>query len=294
MRSLVISLIFALPVQAKNLIVKGATIDLQIRPDKRVVTDAQIETAVLKAADTLIGYYGKFPVKTLTVDVFPNPRGGFFGQSFGGRRVTFYVGSAVVSEELRQDWILVHEMFHLGFPDIVDRKLNWIGEGASTYLEGIARTRIGILAPEKLWEDFLDGFADALPLAGDGGLNTERRYRREYWGGALFWFLIDLEIREKSKGKRSLDKVMARILDEGGTGGMEWTLDEIIDSIDKAAGFPLGRRYYERFGPRAATEDLPALWKRLGVATQRVKGVEKVTFDSKAPLADTLKALMTH
>ena len=288
---ILLGLLLAAPMSAKNLPVKGATLDLQIHTEKRIITDAQIEEAVGEAARTVVGYYGKFPVKELKVEVYPNPRqpNGFFGQAFNGRRVTLYVGSSAKPEKLRQDWILVHEMFHLGFPDLDDAKYNWIGEGLSTYLEGIARVRSGNLAPEKLWEDFLDGFADALPRPGDGGLNTERRYRREYWGGALFWFLMDLEIREKTKGLKSLDNAMLRILDEGGTGGMVWSLDELIDSLDKASGFPIGRRYYERFGPRPATEDLPALWKKLGIVKQN----GKITFDPKAPLAATLKALHT-
>lgn len=45
-------------------------------------------------------------------------------------------------EALQRDWVLVHELFHLGVPSFW-RERRWLDEGLATYCEAVLRTRAG-------------------------------------------------------------------------------------------------------------------------------------------------------
>ena len=275
--------------QAAPLKVGGAEIKIDGGTTGYRVTRAQIEGAVEAAARATAAYFGKFPVRKLTVTVKPFERGttGIFGRSLDGAEVVLYLGTAVEWPKLKKDWILAHEMFHLGFPTLQGQDPDWLGEGLATYQEPMARARDGQLTQEEVWHELIDGFTDALPAPGDGGLNSETRYRRIYWGGALFWFLMDLEIREKSQNKKSLDDALILIWKDHGTAKNFVPLKTFLAKFDKAVGYPLVQKYYKRFANTPATEDLSALWKKLGVA----QNGETANLDDLAPWAHVRRSL---
>src|SRR5258708_39912346 len=84
------------------------------------------------------------------------------------------------------------------------RSHHWIEEGLSTYVEPVARARAGFLNREKVWMDWLDGFPQGQPAPNDRGLDYTHTWGRTYWGGALFCFLADLEIGERTHNRRGL------------------------------------------------------------------------------------------
>lgn len=275
--------------RAVALKIGGAEITVEGGTSGYKVTRVQIEEAIKAAARATAAYYGTFPVPRLNVTVkpFEHSPTGIFGRSLEGKQVVFYLGTEVDFAKLKKDWILAHEMFHLGFPTLTDQDPDWLGEGLATYQEPLARARDGQLTQEEVWYELTDGFADALPRPGDGGLNGETRYRRLYWGGALFWFLIDLEIREKSQNKKSLDDALILIWKDQGTAKSYWPLEKFLRKFDAAVGFAIAQKYYRRFATTPATENLVALWKRLGVTPMG----DKVTLDEAAPGASLRKSL---
>ena len=123
-------------------------------------------------AMAIAAYFEKFPtVGTLiSVEIVPDSRE-IHGTTYGARRIQLRVGSQVDSAQLRVDWTLKHELFHLAFPTLEDR-YNWAQEGLSTYLEPLARVRLGQLRPEKVWSDLVSGLPQGLPQKGDAGLNS--------------------------------------------------------------------------------------------------------------------------
>ena len=90
-------------------------------------------------------------------------------------------------------------------------------EGLATYVEPLGRARTGLIAVEQVWSELLDGLPKGLPGAGDRGLDRTPTWGRTYWGGALFWFLADVEIRRRTSGRRGLDALRAIVVrrDEG-------------------------------------------------------------------------------
>ena len=157
-------------------------------------------------------------------------------------------------------------------------------------MEPIARARAGILSAADAWKGLAEGLPKGLPLADEDGFDRNRRWGTLYWGGALFWFLADLEIRERTGGRRSVADAIRAIRAEGGTIAVRWPVHRTLATGDRATGTDVLTSLYARFGRAAARygqADLDALWKALGVAVEA--GV--VRFDDGAPLASVRRAI---
>ena len=106
-------------------------------------------------------------------------------------------------------------------------------------------------------------------------------------GGALFWFLADVEIRRRTSGRRGLDDALRAIVAEGGTLGQLWSVERVIATADRAVGAPVLRDLYRKMATSPAPVDLDALWRSLGV--RRDEG--HISFDEAAPLAWVRRAI---
>jgi hypothetical protein len=246
-----------------------------------------VEEWVHDAASAVLTVYGRYPVKQATIVVEVGRGSGVGGgRTWNGRLTRIRVGADATRASLHNDWVMTHEMFHLGFPD-VEGGLDWMDEGLSTYMEPLARARAGNLRPEDAWSSMLDGIPKGLPRAGDQGLDHTPTWGRTYWGGALFWLLADIEIRQKTGNQKSLDDVLRAIMKEGGDGSQTWPAAKIFRRGDAAIGMPILEKLDERLGARPETTDLDALWQQLGI----VRRDGKVTFNDSAPLAGIRRAL---
>jgi hypothetical protein len=267
--------------------IAGGVIDVRFQ-GRPGASRQQILQWIGRAGEAVSRYYGRFPVKHVTIQVRSGMGRIRNGNTVGGRRIRIVVGHGTKQADLDDDWIMTHEMFHLGFPDLPDR-YNWMEEGLSTYLEPIARVRVGHLTPQRIWADMVEGMPRGLPRAGDRGLDNTPTHGRIYWGGCLFWLTADIEIRRRTDGKKSLDDAIRAILDAGGDGSADWPIDRVISVGDKATGTTVLAEVHERMGPQAEQTDLDALWRDLGVNYRR----GSVEFDDKAPLAWVRKAIAT-
>lgn len=265
----------------ETLQLQGGTVEIIFSKSKFGITRKQFIDAINTSIKALTTYYQKFTVPELRLEVIPhdNPTD-ISGYEFSGRSIQWKVGTNVSADRLMNDWTLTHEMFHLGFPAF-DDNYNWLDEGMATYLEPIARARIGNLPVEQVWSDLYTGLPKGLPKAGDKGLANTATWGRTYWGGALFWFLADLQIREKTKNAKSVDTVMRAVLADQGDASHFWSIEQLIRVADQATGFPVLEGLHRRLAIAPGTEDLDHLWKQLGV----VVGDETITFNDKAPWA---------
>src|SRR5262249_17816903 len=76
-------------------------------------------------------YYDGFPATSLRIQVVPESGGGVQGGKTWGYRGGFIrvqVGRDVTEAQLKDDWVLVHEMTHLALPDVGDDQ-TWFSEG---------------------------------------------------------------------------------------------------------------------------------------------------------------------
>ena len=149
------------------------------------------------------------------------------------------------------------------------------------------RVRAGQISEEKFWGDMLEGFPRGLPEDGDQGMDRTHTWGRTYWGGARYWLMADLEIREQTRGKKSLDDVLRAVLAEGGDGSRHWTLEELLASAKKSSGTDVLEKLHAEMGMKPEAADLDAFWKKLGVKYNA--GI--ITFDDDAPDAAIRKAM---
>ena len=267
----------------------GGAVDVAVAPGDLAVTRADVDDWVRRSAAAVGAYYGRFPLRRALVIVLPSNRDRVgFGTTLGngGGAIMVWVGRGATTAQLASDWVLTHEMVHLGIPNL-PRAHRWLEEGIATYVEPLARARAGTLGAAEVWAGLVKGLPNGLPQAGDQGLDRTHTWGRTYWGGALFCFLADLDIRERTRNRRSLDDALRGILAAGGDIAVSWPLERLLEEGDRATGVPVLTELHARMGARREDVDLGALWRRLGVSATR----GSVSFDDTAPLAAVRRSL---
>lgn len=248
-----------------------------------------IERWLSDSAAAVAHYFDGFPLmKTLIVAVPVAGRGGVvFGRvrGGGGGTILLRLGEQVQRDQLYDDWILVHEMVHLGAPFVTGRA-GWLMEGMATYAEPIIRARAGWRTQEQLWLEFAGQMPRGVTALTRESLDAVSRAGL-YWGGAIFMLLADLDIRERTDGRASLETCFRAVLKAGGDTTARWPRQRMLDACDAATGTDTMARLARRYVSQPGDLDLDALWRELGV---RFDG-RMVTFDDSAPKAALRRAI---
>jgi hypothetical protein len=248
---------------------------------------------VRSSALAVTTYYGRFPLPSLRVRILPaagirDIHGTTYGRK-GSALIRIFVGSPASAGDLREDWVMTHEMVHLAFPSMSDEH-HWIEEGIATYVEPIARAESGTLDVQTVWRELVEGLPNGLPRPGDEGLDHTHTWGRTYWGGALFCLLADVDIHRRTANRYGLQDALRAILNAGGNVEVDdWPLQRALKVGDQGIGIPVLAELYDRMKAAPAGIDLPALWKKLGVRID----AKVVTFDDNAPWAQIRRAITT-
>jgi hypothetical protein len=265
------------------------TILLGVAPQNLGLTAEQARAWIATSAGAIAQYYqGHLPARHTLVLLMKGSGRNTRGETLGGGGPTVLVRASdlVTPSTTREDWVVTHELFHANFPDI-GREHAWLSEGLATYLEPIARARVGLVSDTKYWQDLLEGLPQGLPEAGDEGLEHTRTWGRTYWGGALFCIMADITLREQSGNRHSLDDVLWAIGKTGTTDEAFWEIQQVLDVGDRATGSHVLHDLYEQLAQKPGTVDLEKLFARLGV---RARG-GSVVFDDAAPLAKIRRSI---
>ena len=274
------------PFETAHIRVTGGEVDVAVLPGEAGVDRTALLAWVERAAGDVGAYYGRFPLPRALVILIPGGRRAVgFGTTMGngGGSIMIWVGAAASETDLRRDWVLTHEMVHLGLPNL-PRAQHWMEEGLATYVEPIARARHGHLTVEEVWTDLVRRTPQGVP--GAGGLDANSGFQAIYWGGALFWLLADVEIRERTDNRRSLEDALRAILDAGGSIAVTWPVERTLAAADRAVGVPVLGPLYARMAQSGERVDLPALWARLGL-----EDAGGIRFRDDAPLARIRRAI---
>jgi hypothetical protein len=163
--------------------------------------------------------------------------------------------------------MMTHEMVHLAFPSVEDRH-HWIEEGIATYVEPIARIQAGHFDSASMWTDLVRDLPKGLPEDGDRGLDNTHTWGRTYWGGALFCFLADIQIRRETRNAKGLIDAVRGIVNAGGNITRDWELEDVLRIGDKATGTNALMRLYLEMRDKPVRPDLPKIWSQLGVSLE--------------------------
>ncbi|HMC30578.1 MAG TPA: hypothetical protein VKL99_07055 [Candidatus Angelobacter sp.] len=271
--------------------IPGATIDVTLPGETMKLSRQDLLGWVKGAAKAVSSYYGRFPVRHLTLVIRSSNGSGIrHGVTYAkdGGLILISVGRDADIAETKDDWVLTHEMIHLAFPSMPDDQ-HWIEEGISTYVEPVARVRAGLMPLNELWRTFVRDMPKGEPGSGDQGLDNTHTWGRTYWGGAMFCLLADVRIRERTNNRKGLQDALRGVIDGGGNITEDWDIEKALALGDKAAGTTVLRDLYREMRDKPAPVDLDQLWKKLGVEAKN----GSVSFNDRAPEANIRKAIAT-
>jgi hypothetical protein len=274
--------------RAGALEVGGAPITVAVAPVHFAMADEDILRWVTEATRAVAAYYRRFPVPQLLVLVVPDAGQHLSGFTLGegGASILLRLGRSLSVERARAHWVLTHELMHLGFPSLRRNHL-WLEEGMAVFGEPIVRVRAGMMDEGELWSEWLEQGPLGLPRPGEGGLESTHTWARTYWGGALFWLLLDVTLRERTHNARSADDVLRALVAEGGNITRRWEVEDVRRVADGAAGSPVFSELFHSLAEAPGAPDLDALFGRLGVSLHS----GALVYDDSAPLADVRRAM---
>ena len=158
--------------------------------------------------------------------------------SGGGGTIFLRVGEQATPKNLEQDWVLTHEMTHLTFPT----------QESPAPLGGRGRRHVcrAFCAREDRLADARRGVerrrrrraARPCPRRATRASIARTRGGSTYWGGALFYLLADVGIRQRTQNKFGLEHALRGINAAGGNNAVRWSIEETFAAGDKAVGVP--------------------------------------------------------
>ncbi len=156
--------------------------------------------------------------------------------------------------------------------------------------------RGGAYSEEQAWRKIMQGFRrgeravphltlqQAMPLGSwDGIMKT-------YWGGAAIFLMADVELRQASANRHSLDSVLARLAACCLPSSSHWYGRSFMRKLDSLAPFALFERYYDRYRDARAFPDYAATVARLGIRLVE----DRAVIDPHAELAGLRAAIMAQ
>jgi len=266
-----------------TLLMGGSKIDVTIESGEMKVSQAELMQWVKSAAEAVATYYGRYPVPHVRIQIIPVDGSGIrHGQTFGyeGGLIKIRVGAQTPTAELGNDWMLTHEMVHLSFPSMADEH-HWIEEGIAVYVEPIARIQAKQMNAEQMWADLVRDMPKGQPQTDDKGMDHTHTWGRTYWGGALFCFVADVEIRKQTHNQKGLQDALRGVLNAGCDITHDWELSEAFRIGDRATGTTVLSDLYTKWKNQAVKVDLASMWRDLGIAAEG----KSVRVAEDAPLA---------
>jgi hypothetical protein len=266
-------------------------LDVAVLDVPMAVPPADLTDWIRQSATRVSRYFHGFPVRRALLVLRPVPGASrvLHGvvMSGGGPTIWLSAGARVDRARLFGDWRLVHELIHTGSP-FLGRGGRWLNEGIAVYVQTLVHVRAGWLDARQAWRGFMTRMPRGLGALTGDGLSSARGIGNVYWGGALFMLLADVDIRERTDGRKTLGDCLRGVLRDGGTSAARWTVARMLRACDAATGTGTMARLAARHVARGAPLDLDRLWRDLGVSLTP----DGVRYDDAAPLARYRRAIM--
>lgn len=262
--------------------IPGATLRIEVRPpvdDKKAI---EIVEWLRSASSNVSLAYGRFPNPSPRIVVIPNGNNRWGGDSavtFGRvtrdkeEKVELFVNPDRPIEEFYSDWTATHEFSHLMLPYIGERH-RWISEGFASYYQNVLMSRAGHYTAHEAWTRLRDGFergrASRPELSpNDAAASGIRRARMKiYWSGAAIALLADIELRERSGGKESLDMALDRLQRCCLPSKRTWSGPQLFSMLDSLVEEPVFMPLYRRHANRAGFPEVRPALERLGISVE--------------------------
>lgn len=257
----------------------------------------KIRQWIEKTVDPVTLVYGYFPQPHPQVLVIPIGRRNEAVVSAsvlrgGGLATIFYIDENRPLEEFMDAWNPTHEFSHMLIPYVSSRD-RWLSEGLASYYQNVLRARDGRLSETRAWQKLYDGFQRGENATNGGSLAQATRDRRGsimrvYWSGAALLLMADVQLRETSSGRQSLDTALQSLAACCMANGMTWRAREMFELLDELTGGKIFMDLYQKYVPAHSFPDMRPTWEALGIRTRD----KQVSLAQSAPLSDVREAIM--
>ena len=203
--------------------VPGATLRVTLLQTAAAMDNDAIMDWVQATATDVTLTYGYFPNPSPQVVVIPvagrrSTSPVPFGRVVrdGGETVELFINPALPQSAFLRDWTATHEFSHLMHP-YLNSDYRWITEGLAQYYQNILLARSGAYEEQEAWQKIHAGLErgrrsrpELSPNeAASRGVRSARM--KVYWSGAALALMADVELRERSGGRETLDTVLQRL-----------------------------------------------------------------------------------
>ena len=277
--------------------VTGADIRLAVPGDLSASQRIKIRQWIAQTVDTVTSVYGYFPQPQPQVLVIPiGARGEAVVTAHvirgGGLAVVFYIDENRPLQEFMDDWTATHEFSHMLVPYVSSRD-RWLSEGLASYYQNVLRARDGRLSETQAWQNLYDGFKRGENGTYGGSLAQATRSgrgstMRVYWSGAALMLMADMQLRETTDGRQSLDTALQSLSACCMANGKTWRARELFERLDELTGTDILTGLYQEHVHEHGFPDMRSAWDDLGVDTRN----NRVSLSDDAPLKDVRTAIM--
>jgi len=257
---------------------QGRRLEVQIGPEFSQPAREQVTAWTEQLAHSLTLVYGHWPRERWLIEVAaasgssddPIP----WAQVSRGKvdRVTFYVVRNPDTGALLREWTGYHEIAHLllpyrGWGD------TWFSEGLATYYQNLLQARAGLISEQQMWQRLYEGFVrgrndtrfdGSTLLEVNRQMRSQGGYMRVYWSGAWYFLAADIQLRERSNGRRSLDDALLKLNQCCARNAL--SVPEIIRKMDADDQAGMFHELYERLRNSRTLPDVTPLFASLGIA----------------------------
>ncbi|MDA1062856.1 MAG: hypothetical protein O2907_00725 [Proteobacteria bacterium] len=177
----------------------------------------------------------------------------------------------------------------------LDSEQRWISEGFAQYYQNVLLARAGQYSTEDAWQNIQEGLergrksAPGLSpnAAAVRGIGDTRM--KVYCSGAALALMADVELRQRSAGRDSLDTVLGEFEHCCLPSARTWSGIELFSKLDEFLEQPIFMPLYRQHADANAFPDVRPLLEKLGVLLED----GKVRLDDSASLA-TLRQGITR
>lgn len=293
--------------------VQGMEILIAVYSPNKLVTSESITPEMKKMITAQKSFLGAFnATKKYAVLLYLADNSKADAQGFGALEhptaTTVVMPELLPKEELLEQLkdVVSHEFFHIVTPlsihskEIQDFDYNnpkmsehlWMYEGVTEYFANLFQINQGLISEEEFYKRMAGKIANAstmndmLPFTKMSKNVLIKPYKDEYLNvyekGALIAMCIDIEIREKSNGKRGILDLMKQLSNEYGT-QKAFDDSELFDKITQLTYPEVGvflSKYVSGFSPISYTE----YFGKMGVTKTMIASEGNLFIRAQAPL----------
>jgi len=283
--------------EVDNITVPGAVIRLATPGKLSAPQRTKIRQWINETVDPVTLVYGYFPQPHPQVLVIPiGDRNEAVVKANvlrgGGLAAIFYIDENRPLQEFMDAWNPTHEFSHMLIPYVSSRD-RWLSEGLASYYQNVLRARDGRLSETQAWQKLYEGFQRGKNGTNGGSLAQATRRGRDstmrvYWSGAALLLMADMQLRDTTNGRQSLDTALQSLSTCCMANGKTWRAREMFEKLDKLTGTVIFTDLYQKYVHAHSFPDMRSSWEELGIKVRH----KQVSLVQSAPMADIRMAIM--